>query len=98
MATGTPSMSCHGPGPGASQVRNSSRLIHSGIFSAAGIVASWHDATMPAALKIPEWMSLEEFLTWDAPGPGPWQLIDGVPVAMAPAGSTHGLIQSTIAH
>ena len=53
---------------------------------------------MPAALKIPKWMSLDEFLAWDAPGPGHWQLIDGVPVAMAPAGSTHGLIQSTIAH
>ena len=43
-------------------------------------------------------MSLDEFLTWDAPGPGPWQLIDGVPAAMAPAGSTRGVLQSTIAH
>ena len=51
---------------------------------------------MPAALKTPERMSLDEFLTWDAPDPGQWQLIDGVPVAMAPAGSTHGRIQTTI--
>lgn len=42
-------------------------------------------------------MTLDEFLAWDAPGPGQWQLIDGVPVAMAPAGSTHGLLRTTIA-
>jgi len=41
-------------------------------------------------------MTLDEFLTWDAPGPGLWQLIDGVPLAMAPAGSTHGVIRSNI--
>lgn len=52
---------------------------------------------MSSALTIPDWMTLEEFLTWDAPGPGRWQLIDGTPVAMAPAGSTHGLLRTTIA-
>jgi Uma2 family endonuclease len=52
---------------------------------------------MSTALKVPDLMTLEEFLTWDAPGPGPWQLIDGVPQAMAPAGSTHGAIQGNIA-
>ena len=53
---------------------------------------------MCTALNIPGLMTLEEFLTWDAPGPGLWQLIDGVPQAMAPAGSTHGVIQSNIAN
>ncbi len=52
---------------------------------------------MSAGLNVPDRMTLEEFLTWDAPGPGLWQLIDGVPQAMAPAGSTHGVIQSNIA-
>jgi Uma2 family endonuclease len=49
------------------------------------------------ALNIPDLMTLDEFLRWDAPGPGLWQLIDGVPQAMAPAGSTHGVIKSNIA-
>jgi Uma2 family endonuclease len=49
-------------------------------------------------LNVPDLMTLEEFLAWDAPGPGLWQLIDGVPQAMAPAGSTHGVIQSNIAN
>jgi Uma2 family endonuclease len=48
-------------------------------------------------LNIPDQMTLEEFLAWDAPGPALWQLIDGVPLEMAPAGSTHGVIQSNIA-
>jgi Uma2 family endonuclease len=52
---------------------------------------------MSTALNVPKVMTLQEFLTWDAPGPGHWQLIDGVPLAMAPAGSTHGVIQSNIA-
>ena len=52
---------------------------------------------MSAALNIPDRMTLAEFLDWDAPGTGRWQLIDGVPLAMAPAGSTQGLIQTTIA-
>ena len=51
---------------------------------------------MSSALSIPAEMTLTEFLTWDAPGPGRWQLIDGVPLAMAPAGSTHGILQTTI--
>jgi Uma2 family endonuclease len=35
-------------------------------------------------------MTVAEFLAWDAPGPGRWQLIDGEPVAMAPTSRTHG--------
>jgi Uma2 family endonuclease len=52
---------------------------------------------MSTALNVPDLMTLEQFLTWEAPGPGRWQLIDGVPQAMAPAGSTHAMIQTTIA-
>ena len=53
---------------------------------------------MSMALNVPDLMTLEEFLDLGRPGPGLWQLIDGVPLAMAPAGSTHGVIQSNIAN
>ena len=52
---------------------------------------------MSSALTTPDQMTLEEFLAWDAPGPGRWQLIDGLPVAMAPAGRAHGRLQTVIA-
>ena len=52
---------------------------------------------MSTALNVPAQMTLEEFLTWDARGPGHWLLLDGVRWAMTPAGSTHGVIQSNIA-
>jgi Uma2 family endonuclease len=38
-------------------------------------------------------MTVSEFLAWDAPGPGRWQLVDGEPVAMAPASRTHGALR-----
>jgi len=38
-------------------------------------------------------MTVTEFLAWDAPGGGRWQLVDGEPVAMAPASRTHGALQ-----
>jgi Uma2 family endonuclease len=38
-------------------------------------------------------MTVGEFLAWDAPGAGRWQLVDGEPVAMAPASRTHGALQ-----
>jgi Uma2 family endonuclease len=38
-------------------------------------------------------MTTVEFLAWDAPGAGRWQLVDGEPVAMAPASRTHGALQ-----
>lgn len=43
-------------------------------------------------------MTLDEFLSWD-PGDGlglRWQLVDGEPVAMAPASEAHGAIQSEL--
>ncbi|MEO9190228.1 MAG: Uma2 family endonuclease [Acetobacteraceae bacterium] len=49
---------------------------------------------MSASLKVPELMTVEEFLAWDPPGPYRWQLVDGEPRAMAPASDTHGAIQS----
>ncbi len=42
-------------------------------------------------------MSLAEFLAWE-PGDGrQWQLVDGEPVAMAPAAPRHGAIQAEVA-
>ena len=38
-----------------------------------------------------------EFLAWDAPGNSRWQLVDGEPLAMAPASRTHGVIQVELA-
>jgi Uma2 family endonuclease len=49
---------------------------------------------MAAAIQIPGFMLVDEFLTRDLPGPYLWQLIDGVPVAMAPPVPRHGAIQS----
>ena len=43
-------------------------------------------------------MSVTEFLSWPADPDGrAWQLIDGEPVAMAPASETHGSIQAEVA-
>jgi len=43
-------------------------------------------------------MSVEEFLAWDGGDPDvKYELIDGHPVAMAPARVEHGAIQSTLA-
>jgi Uma2 family endonuclease len=51
---------------------------------------------MSAALipSPPSRMTLDEFLGWDAPGQEIWQLIDGEPVAMAPASELHGTLQA----
>nr|WP_294519933.1 Uma2 family endonuclease [uncultured Rhodopila sp.] len=51
---------------------------------------------MDAALKVPEFMTVEAFLDWDAPPGYLWQLRDGVPQAMSPPSPTHGVIQSRI--
>jgi Uma2 family endonuclease len=39
-------------------------------------------------------MSVDEFLDWASVTDGRWQLVDGVPYAMAPAGLVHGALQS----
>jgi Uma2 family endonuclease len=41
-------------------------------------------------------MDTAEFLAWDAPGAGRWQLVDGEPRAMAPASETHNIIQGEL--
>ena len=51
---------------------------------------------MVAAVKIPVFMSVEDFMAWD-PGDGQsWQLVDGVPQAMAPTNRTHGALQNRL--
>ena len=51
---------------------------------------------MSAAVQAPSHMSVQEFLAWN-PGDGQaWQLIDGVPHAMAPASVTHGMLQAEL--
>lgn len=42
-------------------------------------------------------MTVEEFLAWASRQPGKWELVDGWPRAMAPASTTHGLIQARAA-
>jgi Uma2 family endonuclease len=51
---------------------------------------------MDVAPKLPELMTVEAFLDWEAPTSGLWQLVDGVPPAMAPPSPTHGVIQARI--
>jgi Uma2 family endonuclease len=52
---------------------------------------------MVALAAVPVQMSVDEFLAW-APGAGErWQLVDGVPNAMAPASLTHGALQPEMA-
>ncbi|HEY1932217.1 MAG TPA: Uma2 family endonuclease [Acetobacteraceae bacterium] len=52
---------------------------------------------MVAALKIPDPMTVAEFLAWDAPGDQRWQLVDGEAQAMAPANRTHNGILTELA-
>ena len=42
-------------------------------------------------------MTVDEFLTWNAPGPNRWQLLDGEPTAVAPTTGLHGLVQAELA-
>ena len=51
---------------------------------------------MVALSKSSEAMSVAEFLSWTPPDGGLWQLVDGVPCAMAPANRSHGAIQNEI--
>jgi Uma2 family endonuclease len=51
---------------------------------------------MSAVRQAPELMSLVEFLVWDAPDGGRWQLVDGEPRAMAPASDVHGTMHTEI--
>jgi Uma2 family endonuclease len=52
---------------------------------------------MAAGLKLPDVLTVDAFLASDAPLGPLWQLLDGVPQAMAPPGPTHALIQGEVA-
>jgi Uma2 family endonuclease len=52
---------------------------------------------MTVVLKVPDFLTVDAFLAWDAPMGSLWQLVDGLPQAMAPASPTHGLIQAEVA-
>jgi len=43
-------------------------------------------------------MSVAEFCAWAEAQPERWELVDGFPVAMAPANRTHGAIQAELCH
>jgi Uma2 family endonuclease len=49
------------------------------------------------ALTLPEFLTVDAFLRWDAPMGQVWQLVDGVPQAMAPASPTHAAILGEVA-
>jgi Uma2 family endonuclease len=51
---------------------------------------------MVAVREVPEFMTVDAFLAWDAPDGALWQLVNGVPVAMAPANGTHAVIQNEV--
>jgi Uma2 family endonuclease len=51
---------------------------------------------MDAGLKVPGFLTVDEFLAWDAPPGYLWQLRGGVPQAMSPPSPTHGVIQSRL--
>ena len=52
---------------------------------------------MGEAVKIPVYMSVDEFLAWNPGGEATWQLVDGVPQAMAPPSTIHGAILNRLA-
>lgn len=51
---------------------------------------------MSAVVQVPVFMPVDEFMAWDAGDGRPWQLVDGVPQAMAPASRTHGALQARL--
>jgi Uma2 family endonuclease len=51
---------------------------------------------MVALAQVAERMSVAEFLAWNPGDKRRWQLIDGVPHAMAPANRTHGTLQGEL--
>jgi Uma2 family endonuclease len=52
---------------------------------------------MSALPKVTTPMTVQDFLAWEEPWQGRWQLVDGEPVGMAPASPAHGAIQAELA-
>ena len=51
---------------------------------------------MLARNQVPAFMSVDDFMDWE-PGDGRmWELVDGLPVAMAPTNRTHGALQNRL--
>src|SRR3954452_3335403 len=54
--------------------------------------------TPMSAANLPHLMTVAEFLAWETPDRSDrWELIDGVPEAMAPASDRHGRIHAEVA-
>jgi Uma2 family endonuclease len=51
---------------------------------------------MVARAKLPDQMSIEEFLAWDPADGRRWQLVDGEPQAMAPGNTLHAFLQGEL--
>jgi len=51
---------------------------------------------MLALAKLPVRMSVKEFLSWDPGDCRTYELVDGEPRAMAPAGAIHGFLQNEL--
>src|SRR3954464_5594274 len=52
--------------------------------------------SMSASLRLPVRMLVQEFLTWE-PGDGlRYELVDGMPRAMAPSAAIHGFLQNEL--
>jgi Uma2 family endonuclease len=52
---------------------------------------------MSTAFTLPDFLTVDAFLGWEAPIGQLWQLVDGVPHAMAPASPAHAAIQAKVA-
>ena len=63
------------------------------VFALAGVL-EW---PMSASFKFPDLMTVDAFLVWEPDDPYRYELVDGVPVAMAPASNAHALLQSRLA-
>ena len=51
---------------------------------------------MPAAAKLPVRMSVQDFFAWESGDHLRYELVDGVPRAMAPASVIHGVLQNEL--
>jgi Uma2 family endonuclease len=73
---------------------------HAAIPAVRGLtrmVATTMTHGMSAANQLPAAMTVAEFLAWNAPGGDRWELVDGMPRAMAPSAPRHGAIQAEVA-